>query len=793
MNADHAHMANRSLLRKVCEAASIPRLAILIAVALAGLLWSLHGYADSLRTVQVLVERLRSVAQEVKSLEGQTASLHTLDEPTRREIADTRRAASLMIARIRDVGVGADELRRVTEAIPAYLDAALKRFARIRTGRINEFPGTDKKTVDADYERLIATIQQASASLDGQASRAKRVADLGSSIALVLSALFMALLFQRFERAHNHSTRLLTEQKLLVQREEYVHALLGNVSDIILVMDANGTLGYISEAMERVLGYAEEVHSTRCFLELVHPSDTSSMRELLEADPESAQRGASEIRLLHSDTSWRLFEVSARNLLEHPEIKGILVTCRDITERTAFEEQIAHQAFHDALTGLPNRTLFLDCLTRAQARMHRRSGPIAVLFLDLDNFKRVNDTLGHGAGDTLLLTVAKRLLSCVRPEDTVARLGGDEFIVLLENPENVEGACHAAERITQALRAPIQAAGTELFATVSIGIAYSEDPSEQPDNLLRDADTAMYEVKSHDKSGWCLFAPSMNERLVERVQLESEMTLALYRNEFRMHYQPIINLYTGELDGMEALIRWEHPERGLVVPGKFIPIAEETGLIVPIGYWALEEACRQAEEWINATSKQQPFTMSVNLSGKQLQRPEVVECVRAILEKTCLPPSALKLEITESVIMHNVDEVVTRLIELKALGVKLAIDDFGTGYSSMAYLSVFPLDTIKIDQSFVSRITENREATSIVEAIIRLSKALNFDVTAEGIETEEQLEILQGMDCSTGQGYFFARPLAAASMAPMMASKAQFLKVRDSAEAELIERLLNAA
>src|SRR5579871_914132 len=392
-----------------------------------------------------------------------------------------------------------------------------------------------------------------------------------------------------------------------------------------------------------------------------------------------------------------------------------------IMERT---ELFLHSAFHDTLTGLPNRALFIDRLAQAQARTERQSNPIAVLFIDLDNFKTINDTLGHHAGDHLLVTVAERLEQCVQPGDTVARLGGDEFTILLEGLSSVEDAIATADRIVEALRAPMKLPESEAFASCSMGIAYSTEPSDKPDGLLRDADTAMYETKANGKGGYTLFEPGMNDRVMERVELETALHLALDRQELLIHYQPLIDLSTGHLAGVEALIRWQHPERGLISPGKFIPIAEETGLILPIGYWVMEEACRQTKEWKEAYPNHGDFTVNVNLSGKQLQRSDVVQRVQEVLEKTQLPPASLKIEITESVIMADMEDAVAKLKQLKSLGVKLAMDDFGTGYSSMASLSAFPLDTVKIDRAFISRMTDQEEAASVVAAIIMLSKAL---------------------------------------------------------------------
>ena len=462
-----------------------------------------------------------------------------------------------------------------------------------------------------------------------------------------------------------------------------------------------------------------------------------------------------------------------------------------VVERT---RQMEFQAYHDALTGLPNRPFFLNQLEAALQTSKRTAAPLAVLFLDLDNFKTINDSMGHEAGDEMLRAVAERLTECMRPGDTVARLGGDEFTLLLKDIASAEEAVLITERIIKALHKPIRVSKNEIFPSGSIGIAFTAAVEQNADDLLRDADTAMYHAKGNGKSGYAVYDPTMSDKVVERMQLETDLRFALERGEFVVHYQPLVNLETGYLSGAEALIRWNHPQRGLLQPGKFLPIAEDTGLIVPIGYWVLEEACRQTKQWQEQYPEAPPFTININLSGRQLQREDVVERVQAALDKTGLLPALLKLEITESVMMEDVENTVYRLHRLKALGIKLAMDDFGTGYSSMASLSLFPLDTVKIDRSFVERLVDQEQAASIVAAIISLSHALNMDVTGEGIETPDQVAYLQSMGCQIGQGYFFAKPLTDSFMEERIGSgQAIPVQPREAADRALIEKLLRAA
>lgn len=440
---------------------------------------------------------------------------------------------------------------------------------------------------------------------------------------------------------------------------------------------------------------------------------------------------------------------------------------RTVHERT---EQIEHQAFHDALTGLPNRALFMDRLQLAQARAQRTQSPLSVIFIDLDNFKMVNDTLGHEAGDQLLKIIAERILQCVRIGDTVARLGGDEFTILLEEVTGVEIAIDIAEKVLHALSFPIRIANQEIFAPASLGIAFQDKEFEACDSLLRNADTAMYEAKTNGKTGYLLFDPKMNDRIAGRLLIETGLHEALEQGQFFLNYQPLVSLDSNHMIGVEALLRWEHPTMGLIMPGKFISIAEDTGMIVQIGYWVLEEACRQMKVWEDEYPEYGAFTMNVNLSGKQLLRADVVDRVRAALEKTGIDPTHVKLEITESVMMTDMDTTTERLYGLKALGVKLAMDDFGTGYSCMANMTSFPLDTIKIDRAFIQRLS-NDEANSkhMVEAIIALSKALLLDVTGEGVETLQQVLYLKSLGCDIAQGYYFAEPLTPDDMVSFLA------------------------
>jgi diguanylate cyclase (GGDEF)-like protein/PAS domain S-box-containing protein len=465
-------------------------------------------------------------------------------------------------------------------------------------------------------------------------------------------------------------------------------------------------------------------------------------------------------RPLDGDWAWIALSVDPR-FNEKSQLRDLICTFEDVTQKKTTEAELAIQTFRDRLTSLPNRALFMERLTQAILRCDRRKLSTGILFLDLDRFKVINDSLSHEAGDQLLIQVAKRIRGCLRPEDTVARLGGDEFVVLFEDLPGVSDAMRVAERIQRSFADAFSLQGQEAYTTCSMGLALSTSSAEVPSELVRDAEVAMYRAKAKREGSIEIFDPSMNAQALARFQMESELRRGLDRHEFLLYYQPLVSLQSGYIEGWEALVRWKHPERGMVPPLDFISLAEETGLIVPLGKWVLEEAVRQASHWARNFPADPPRLISVNISGRQFQQRDLISTVMSALDESQFEPRCLKLEITESVMMRDPQASLEAMKAFQSRKIHLVIDDFGTGYSSLSYLKRFPVDTLKVDKSFVDGLGKDPESTAIVEAVISLAKSLGMRVTAEGIETQEQLDHLRLLNCDQGQGYFLARPLPA--------------------------------
>jgi diguanylate cyclase (GGDEF)-like protein/PAS domain S-box-containing protein len=564
--------------------------------------------------------------------------------------------------------------------------------------------------------------------------------------------------------AHITSWRLVETQHERSEEEIRAHgrrfqALIEHGSDGITVTDAAGIIRYESPSITRMLGYCPNERIGASSLDYVHPDDVPLVVNTFERLSEPGGNATTEIRLARKDGDWRWAEIHLSNLLDQPDVQGVVANFRDVTERKALEGRLAHQAFHDDLTGLANRALFQDRVEHALAARTRTNALQALIFIDLDDFKTINDALGHATGDEVLVDVARRIEAAVRTGDTCARFGGDEFAILLEDLPQPGLAYEVGARILESLRDELHTTNGVVELNASLGIVFSTDGSEASE-LIRNADLAMYEAKGQGKGRFEIFEQGMHDAVIERLAQKADLRRGIEADEFVPHYQPVIELASGRVVGAEALARWQHPERGLLPPSSFIELAEETGLIVPLGRAILRRACLDAARW-GAAFGTDP-KLSVNLSAKQLQHESIVEDVAEILAESGLDACRLTLEITESVLIADPDAAARVLGRLKALGITLALDDFGTGYSSLSYLGRFPVDVLKIDRSFVAGMDgEGPGGTeaALLEAIVGLGQMLQLSVVAEGIESRDQLDRLDALGCGLGQGYLFAKPM----------------------------------
>lgn len=546
-------------------------------------------------------------------------------------------------------------------------------------------------------------------------------------------------------------------------------ALIQNAADIITIHDANGVTTFEAPSASRVLGRSPGALIGHTPFESIHPRERERVRKAFDLVVQGkAQAVPIEFRYRHANGSWIWLEAVGNNLLDYPHVRGVVLTSRDITRRKAAERRIEHLAHHDFLTDLPNRSLLRDRLDVALSQARRERRLVAALFIDLDRLKVVNDTLGHEAGDQLLREAAKRLATSMREGDTVARLGGDEFMVILPNLGDARGAAAAARKILDSLARPTELRGQEVFMSASIGIGLFPNDAADSEALIRNADAAMYSAKRSGGDNYQFYTADLNVQVQQRLVIEQGLRVAEQRNELRLLYQPKVDLASGRIIGVEALLRWQHPVLGAISPERFIPIAEETGLIVPIGEWVLRSACMQARTWRDNGID---LPIAVNLSACQFRQRNLAQTIHRILSETGVPPRFIEIEITESDVMENAESAIATLGELKARGIRISIDDFGTGYSSLSYLKRFPLDVLKIDRSFVRDIAVDSDDAAIVEAIIALARSLEIKVVAEGVETHEQMAFLNRAGCNFAQGYLFSPPAEAEQVAALLAQR----------------------
>ncbi|SNY53478.1 putative bifunctional diguanylate cyclase/phosphodiesterase [Paractinoplanes atraurantiacus] len=569
----------------------------------------------------------------------------------------------------------------------------------------------------------------------------------GTSTVLVIGLVAVMACVVLISTIIAHNRRRLDERRRAAERR--TGALLQNSPEVVVAIGRDGDVRYATPSIRTVLGYAPSDVTSTLLASWAHPGDLPRLRRWMAALRASAPGATAEIetRLRRADGSWAVLDAIGTNCLHDPDLEAVVLSVRDVGGRKALEEQLSRQAFTDSLTGLSNRALFRNRLQHATSR---REAEVTVLLIDLDDFKDVNDNLGHSAGDELLTTLAARLRENVRPGDTLARLGGDEFAVLIEDLDGRDAGA-LAERLLHELRQPVPVAGRDLRCTASIGVA--DGHGLTGDELLRNADLAMYAAKRHSRNAYALFDEAMYASVVNEAQLRLEMEQALAGDQFLVLYQPVVDMPTQRLTGVEALVRWQHPVHGLLGPQHFIDNAEESGLIVPLGRWVLRQACHQLAAWAHPGLR-----MNVNLSARQFQYAGLVDDVREAIADSGIDPACLTLELTESMLLQDIDTAAETLQALRRLGVRLAIDDFGTGYSSLNYLKRLPVDILKIDRAFITQVATDAEDKALVDAVVNLGQALQLTTVAEGIETDDQWATLQSLGCDYGQGFLFGRP-----------------------------------
>jgi diguanylate cyclase (GGDEF)-like protein/PAS domain S-box-containing protein len=722
------------------------------------------------------VTKLEAQANRLSSLEWEAIAESRVEPESAEEVERTLTGMRRSIEGLPAEARGSRDVQVLQAQLMRYRSALREEFTLLSAGRFEEARELDEARVDPTFERLLPTIRGTVKTYEHAADRSERRSRRTMMIVIGLAAVALGLLFALLERARRKVARVTAARDTRREREQYFANLLRNSSDVVLVVGADGNIRSATEPIAQMAGWSPDELAGRPLAELVEAEDPAwEWADLFD-------RGDSEALQLHlrdPDGGLQAVEMLVNDRRDDPSIEGVILNVRDVSERVALETRLRHLAFHDALTGLPNRTLLEERIEHALAAAPRRQTGLAVAFLDIDDFKLVNDSLGHAAGDRLLQVVAERLGDCLREGDSVARLSGDEFAILVEDLSDAHVAVDMAERVFEALAGSVAVGGKDIYIHGSMGIAILDaddaaattDCHERSLELLRNADVAMYAAKAHGKNRFEIFDHAMHKAAFERLDRKVKLQRGLDRDEFELHYQPIMQLKEKQMAGVEALVRWRDADGGLIPPADFIPLAEETNLIIPLGGWVLRTACRQLKTWQERFGSQAPGYVSVNVAGAQLQQFEFIEEVRTVLADTGLAPGSLMLELTESSLISDSERNALRLQQLRELGVRLAIDDFGTGYSSLNYLRRFRMDVLKIDRSFTNGVTHPGEEAALVRAMIAMGESLDLDVIAEGIEDDDQLDHLIDLECSLGQGFLFSRPLDLEHLEALLAGR----------------------
>ncbi len=721
------------------------------------LILSVAEREDAAREAQVKVAQIEPLALGLTALPAGPLGGASVDPALAVTIEQARTALQTQSAQLAsDWPSPAAESTRL--AAQRLSDASERLMDLLATGELPAARRLEASAAQPAAAALDRALRAEQRLLEDQARGARRRAQLGTIAITAIVGLLLVVGVFALVATRRRRERADTEQRVTHDSEQRLRALVEHGSDMITVIAPDGTVLYQAGAIIEMLGHQPEALEGTKLSDWVHPDDVFALTALSASGGGSAR----ELRLRSSDRRFVTCEARASSLLEDAHWRGIVLNIRDVSDRKALEERLRYQAFHDNLTGLANGGVFRDRLENALGRADRRDEPVTVFLIDVDDFKSVNDSFGHAAGDELLETIAERLRSSVREADTIARLGGDEFGVILEGGRASPHPEEVAERLVAAVAEPVEVDGGRLTATVSVGIARSVRGDRDADSAILHADIAMYSAKAQGKGGWAVYGSHMHKDLQRRLELKADLLRAVVdADQFELYYQPIVTIDDGLMVGLEALLRWNHPTYGQIAPGEFIPLAEESVAIVQIGRWVLEEACREGKRWVDMSGD---LTIAVNVSVRQLESTRLVDDVRRALEQTSFPADRLVLEVTESAVVTDIEGSVSVLRELKELGIQIAIDDFGTGYSSLSQLDYLPVDIIKVDRSFVLHSHDREEQTALFRAIRDIGESLHLKTIAEGIESPEQLHELQSLHWSLGQGFLFSRPKPAAEI-----------------------------
>ena len=729
---------------------------VLVSAIIVSLALSYRSQVSASRGIarEAALSRIGQLAQDLRNVEWLSIAGRELTAESEVKVRDAKKQLADNIAFLRLQNYGDKSVDQLNQTLSYYLQSVDSQWQLIRGGKFEDARRVDFEEISPETELLQQQIRAATSAEEKVAGKATTRSQLEVVTAsfLVLTPIIIAVL--RFRRRQQFA---ILQQVSLRRSEDRFRTLTEESADIVLITDLAGVIKYVSPSVKATLAADPGAQLGKSLFNTVHPEDARQLNQLRTVAPNQSLR--LEFRLRHSDGRWLDFECVIRNLLDRENINGLVLNAREITDRKKVQEQLIFSASHDQLTGLPNRVLFLDRLQVVIDRIHRhRQTTAGVLFVDVDEFKVVNDCLGHVAGDEFIVEVGNRLRGCMRSDGTVARIGGDEFTVLLEDIAEPSDAIRVAQRIQAAVASPFLLLGQEVCKSVSIGIALASS-DDSAESVVQNADLAMYRAKAKGKACFELFDSTMHEQVMGQLQLEVRLRRGLQNQEFRLYYQPIVEVATGLVEGFEALLRWKPADSDLVPPGVFIPVAEQSGLIVPISDWVLTEACREAGTWHRQYPDEPPLYVSINVSARHFSHPGFIGHVRKALEKTGIPPRCVKIELTESVAMNDAPSTEETMSQLRALGVKLSIDDFGTGYSSLSYLRRFPVDTLKIDQSFIAAMETERGNCAIVSTVVALGRNLGLQVVAEGVETLSQFAKLKTISCDAAQGYLFSKPV----------------------------------